>query len=135
MKSRNFIPFEESLYQTIGPILTNVGFEASTSVIEREMKAVIYKQINKPNDQVWFYAMVMGHYDLETRDLEFNWLRCHVISRDGLVPVLPSLSIESANPFTTSGWVYTDEEDMKRSLNELREIIERELRQWFPDLV
>lgn len=130
MWSKGFIPFQEKLHRKIGPLLN--GFEYSEEIVEKKMKLVTYKRISNPTDCILFSGMMFGDYDVKTQSLRFNWLRIQVISKRQTTQIFPtSLQNAQSNPYTSSGWVYTDEAGLDKSLQEIADIVREHIKDWF----
>jgi hypothetical protein len=122
MWSKGFIPFQEKLHRKIGSLLN--GFEYEEDTTDKKLKLVIYKPMSDSADCIIFSGMMFGNYDVKTQSLNFNWLRCQVISGGNTTQVLPvSPQNTQSNPYAVSGWVYTDEEGLDDSLQEIADIV------------
>lgn len=129
---KGFIPFQEKLQHKIGHFLEKEGFEYSEETVERKKKLVIYKRISNPADCIIFSGMMFGDYDVKTQSLSFNWLRFQVISGGKATPIHPvSTQNAQSNPHAISGWVYTDEVGLDKSLQEIADIIQEHIPNWF----
>src|SRR5688572_4961689 len=123
-----WIAYEEKVQMKLGPLLEKAGFHLlPADKPEETVPPVIYQRIDpesgKPQNLI-IDGITTKRFD-GREPTRFNWLRVLLTFLGGPVYLRALDSQTSSDVYTSQGWIYTSEDELDQSINELADIVRR----------